>query len=1120
MRLTVQVFVRAHHGGLFTMEVVGEPALCLHTPDLEKGREELALALCDRVERTHPRLLGRYAAPAGLALETVEVPGTLPVEGREEALPAPVSVLVARDRQWQRLWLPRWDVRHWIPVGEPPAEAVIAFLRKHFERLGPAERLARRVERREWIETLEIEADPAPAERFTGKRLGADMLPEPAPKDDEPPEDEAPKKKKRPPTPTLGRVGVNLSKQAAAHDLDHAFGRDAPLADLIARLRAPGGLALVIIGESGVGKTALLDELVHRLRADEHLKDRPVWFADANRLVAGDGGFGEWQRQCLDIAREAIDAEAIWYLGNPLALLDAGKSEHSDQNVAQVLKPYLSGRELTVIAECTPRAWAQVELREAGFARLFVPYRLEEPPPAEAHDILAAVARQLREDTGVELRPDGLRAVEDLAERFRGDQSRLGHAAHFLRRVVDEAALRAEGRTVALDRGAVVDRFCAETGMPAFLVRDDLPLDPDALHAHFRGRLIGQDEAVRRMTDLVALVKAGLSDVRRPLGSFLFVGPTGVGKTEMAKALAELLFGRGREHLLRFDMGEFVTADSVHRFLGDAGQPGSLIAQVRRSPFAVLLLDEIEKAHPALFDVLLQVLGEARLTDQAGRTADFRNTVVLMTSNLGVETFRRSPGFGGEAPGSLTEHFVGEARRFFRPELFNRIDHVVPFMPLERQAIDRITTRELDAFLGREGIRQRGLDVSLEEGLPDWLAERGVDPRYGARPLKRVIEARLAAPLARYLSGAEATPAVRVETADDALRFVGRDARAGRAAGREKLRRQLAEVGRVRQQLQQWRASQPYTDLAHGLRLLDRLTQTRGFWDDAAAADARMRRAEPGRQLHHAFEALWTRVGSLEDMAYEAWYEGKDDPLPLLEQELAAVTETLRGLELDLYGRRFRRPDAAMLYLEGPGAALRAMVDLYLRLAVERQWAVAGWFADERAAETRKPRNEEAARRGRPRRSKDPEAWLWYVRGGIDAASDNPMKQQERLLRALTDEAPGQPRALRFTGPHAAALLSRETGVHLVVNAGSDDVKVRFADDPEPTHPLDVMRAWDLKRRRVIHHGRHTVEDLELSQSLPLEPRVHRLYERFMQQGFYAAVFGEMHALFTARGPA
>jgi hypothetical protein len=918
-----------------------------------------------------------------------------------------------------------------------------------------------------------------------------------------------------------------------------------------------------------VGKSTLLHELVYRIadkRSPKKLRQRPVFFADASRLIAGDGWFGDWQRQCLDVVQECIDAEVIWYIGDPLLLLDAGKSAQSEQNVALLLKPFLAGRRVTVLAECTPRAWAQVELRDASFARLFNPYRLEEPSQPQAREILAEVARELEEDTGVQVTQEGLRAVEDLCRRFSGDGSRLGTSLHFLRRLVDEAAIRQDQalalarqdnpeatlEPMVLGRAQAVARFCEETGMPAFLVRDDQPMDPDAVLQHFQSRIIGQREAVRRMTDLVSLMKAGLSDLNRPLGSFLFVGPTGVGKTEMSKALAEFLFGR-RDRMIRFDMSEFISPMSVHRFLGADGQEGALISQVRRSPFCVLLLDEIEKAHPAVFDVLLQVLGEARLTDQAGRTADFRNTVVLMTSNLGVETWKGGVGFGAEAAGSFREHFMAEAERFFRPEFFNRLDHIVPFMPLEAEAIDRITGRELEHFLAREGLRQRELNLTLDPEVHTWVAQRGVEPRYGARPLKRLIEHKLTGPLARHLSGQKAAPGrtVAVAPQGEALAFsnVEGSGKQQRASTKGRLLRFLGHIGQLRYQTQRWLESFPYREMVQGLRLLDRLSQDRNFWKDQRRAEERMRHSQAERDLQHAFEGLRGQIASLEDLAYESYYDRNEEPLEMLAPELEAALEKLDELEWTLFARRFERPDVAMLYLQAGQSAqpwLRELVTLYVHLAEQRGWSMSARFAKEdpeKVAARELLRKQRSQRKNRdqdedgdqavvddkPRKekkSRDPLDWAWEVIGkhtprGDDEGDGEWFNRKHEFINAIMAKEEGTLLGLYFEGEHAPCLLCSEGGVHMHQDSGEQQrILVLFGDVGHggPENPVHVMRRWSAQPRRLLNANKRLLEDPHLGLALPQEPRLHRIYERMMRASMYDEVFeAGAHKLFDRR---
>ena len=1162
MQFQVQLFIRAHHHGFYTVEVLGEPSLTIYTDDLDQAREDLALVLGDRFERMHPRLLGRYAEADGLHHVVVGVGGALVVDTEDGPAPqeTKASVLVGADRRWWRLHAPRWDLRAWVPRSEDAGEAAARLLSARAETLDEPVRLPLRYEGKEWLEPLVVEAQGATPAQFTGTWRSADFLPEPGPveRDGERETPEGARNKKtRPATPTLRRVAVALHTQAAEGELERAHGRDGEVHALLEQIRHPG--AWVVVGERGVGKTTVLNELAQRLHTTtrhDPLGPRPVFFIDASRLIAGEGGFGDWQQQCLDVVSEAIEAEVVLYLGDVLALLDAGKSAHSDQNVALLLKPFLAGRRMTVLAEATTASWAKVELRDAGFARLFSPYRLDTPDAAGVTEILAAVGAELAEETGLTLLPEALAAVDELSTRFRGDGARLGQAVQFLRRLVDDAAFQAEqaegdAAPPPLGRSAVVARLCAETGMPAFLVQDDVPLDPAEVRAHFRQRLIGQDDAVQRMTDLVALMKAGLSDLNRPLGSFLFVGPTGVGKTEMAKALAAFLFGRP-DRLIRFDMSEFVRSDSVHRFMGDAGEEGLLISQVRRQPFCVLLLDEVEKAHPAVFDVLLQVLGEARLTDQAGRTADFRNTVVLMTSNLGVDTFRRRPGFG-RAPtaDAFRGHFLAEAERFFRPELFNRLDHIVPFMPLGAEAIDRITGRALSAFLAREGLRQRGIELTLSPAVHQWIAQRGVAPRYGARPLKRLIEAQLTAPLARHLAGRHIGGAhgVTVQPEGEALVFASVEGAGhrGLAGARKAARAFLSRVGVLRWQVQQWLDAAPFREAHQAVRLIDRLANQPHFWNDRTVAEARTRAAQRDRELVTAMRGLNTQLAGVEDLAYEAFYDRDAAALPELEPELTRISAQLNGLELGLLARAYENADQVLLYLkasEDGAPLLRSLVDAYTWLAQQRGWRLAvcsametPWAHQAREQREAKLRNttkktdKDAAptpiRATSLRHLSDPRAWAWSEWQALQTPDD---PQDERGLRKartrLTNLAMGADdtamRVLRLEGPQVAVLLSHEAGEHIATgHAGGANPTVRVHPQPSRLKRRNPTELVFLRRkRRLLEQGKRLVTDPILGLSMPMGTRLGPRYLRCMRAALYDGVFGAgSHKLFAREQP-
>lgn len=308
-----------------------------------------------------------------------------------------------------------------------------------------------------------------------------------------------------------------------------------------------------------------------------------------------------------------------------------------------------------------------------------------------------------------------------------------------------------EGR-VELNAADVMTAFSRAGGFPKHLIDSDRRLDLDELRAHFSQQIIGQPEAVELCVRLVALVKASLNDPARPMASYLFMGPTGVGKTETASCLAAYLFG-DRARMIRLDMSEYGHPGAAMRLVSGEGGEGDLTKRVREQPFSLILLDEIEKAAPEVFDVLLQVLGEGRLTDATGSTVRFDRCIVIMTSNLGAGD---GPGLGLAPKGASEQpqrRYVAAAEGFFKPEFVNRIDYLVSFSALSRASVRQIALRMLDGAAGREGFARRSIELSYDAGVIEMLVDAGFDERYGARPLKRAIDTRVLAPLARRLSG-------------------------------------------------------------------------------------------------------------------------------------------------------------------------------------------------------------------------------------------------------------------------------------------------------------------------------------------------------------------------------
>ncbi len=515
------------------------------------------------------------------------------------------------------------------------------------------------------------------------------------------------------------------------------------LADLLTG-RSPRSVLLV--GPSGVGKTAAIGELVRRRQA-HRLGSTPVWSTSGSRLIAGVSGFGMWQERCQRLCKEAARDGAILHLGNLVELMEVGRVDGSP-GIVGFLKTPLSRGDLLAIVECTLEQLAVVERQDPHLLELFQLLKVEEPDTEAGMRIYRQVAAAEGCPETI-LAAGGLEAIDRLHRRYATFSAVPGRPVRFLRNLLQDRL--AEQR---IGPGEVIAAFSRETGLPLAMLDPQVPLDLSTARSWFAARLIGQDRAVDLVTDLLATVKAMLTRPRRPIASLLFIGPTGVGKTEMAKALAEYFFG-DRNRLTRFDMSEFANTTAVERLVGGTfAAEGLLTAKVREQPFSVLLFDEFEKAHPAFFDLLLQVLGDGRLTDTAGRLGDFSNTIVIMTSNLGAESFNRGT-FGltrGDAYPDPEPHFTAEVRSFVRPELFNRIDRIVPFLPLDADSILRIAERELTLVEQRDGFKLRGLSMAVSSAARQHLAGRGYDIRYGARPLKRVIERQLLAPLAEALN--------------------------------------------------------------------------------------------------------------------------------------------------------------------------------------------------------------------------------------------------------------------------------------------------------------------------------------------------------------------------------
>lgn len=602
--------------------------------------------------------------------------------------------------------------------------------------------------------------------------------------------------------------------------LPKAYEVDEPVARLAEALSGSES-SVLLVGPSGVGKTAILHELIRR-RADFHLDQHQFWETSGSRLVAGMSGFGMWQERCERLVKEVNGTTTVLCIGHLLEWINVGQSTCNQQSIGAFLAPYFVRRQLNAVAECLPEQLAILERTAPQLLNAFQILRIEEPTADQGRAILLSDALEVTAVSHRPSRQDGesnpatpidaeaLEMIDRLHRRYAAYSAYPGRPLRFLRNLLSDGPR--DRSLTALD---VTDRFAQETGLPDFLLRDDIRLDLDETRKWFRQRLIGQEQVIDLIVDTLATVKAGLTRTGRPIASLLFIGPTGVGKTEMAKLLAEFLY-RSRDRMIRIDMSEYADTLAIERLIGGTTGEGLLTSRVREQPFSVVLLDEFEKAHPAFFDLLLQVLGEGRLTDGSGRLASFCNSVVIMTSNLGVDSFRpQSLGFG-EHGVVAEDHFTAQVQQHLRPELFNRIDRIAAFHALSLADIQQIATREVELISQRDGIKYRGVSLNIEPQLLERIAHAGYDPRYGARPLQRAIERHLLAGVADRLNqysgdtALDVTATYQVETPGDSVKIATQ-----------------AKLDGAGRKVQAWRSSENGEDTEPALTSANRTTELR-----------------------------------------------------------------------------------------------------------------------------------------------------------------------------------------------------------------------------------------------------------------------------------------------------
>jgi ATP-dependent Clp protease ATP-binding subunit ClpA len=719
----------------------------------------------------------------------------------------------------------------------------------------------------------------------------------------------------------FAQAGESLTARALEGRLQRFDRRDELVDRVIAALSAPDRSSVLLVGPADVGKTALVHELAARIASGEvppALIGRDVWRLSANELIAGARYTGMWQDRVRRLVTRALQDASIVVMGDPVGIVDAGRWSESSNNMSRYLRPYLESGELTAICEASRESLAAAQRREPSFVEAFQVIEVPEPSTGHSLEIARAQAARLEVAFGVAVGDDASEAAVSLTRRFEPYRALPGKAV----RLLDESTQRAlRLHQDHVGRAEVVEAFAERTGMPLALLSDEIPMSADAVRSFFEARVLGQAEAVEAMVDLTTVLKASLNDPSKPSGVFFFVGPTGVGKTELAKALAAFLFG-DRERVIRFDMGEFAAADAITRFVGtrwSGDDEGELTRRVREQPFSVVLLDEVEKAHWRVFDLLLAVMGEGRLTDASGRTADFRNTIVIMTSNLGASARQtRAVGFDSgtrEEAARLRMHYVEEAERFFRPEFFNRIDRLIVFEPLGQETIRRIARREAGKLLLREGVLRRQLLVEIDDRAVDALAERGFHPQYGARPLQREIERAIIHPLARLIVDKQPQPqdVARIHLRDGnvvvdlqrihAAEPTPRPRRDRREEQRTaSIKKAVALVDELLERIDEQNAAPATVAVRAQTDELIGRTHLPAFWDDAESARQTLSRIYRLERVLDGFEALVRRAAGLRELAVQVQRRHDRSRAQELRDAIDEIDEQLAIRRLELEG--------------------------------------------------------------------------------------------------------------------------------------------------------------------------------------------------------------------------
>ncbi|HEY5941681.1 MAG TPA: ATP-dependent Clp protease ATP-binding subunit [Solirubrobacterales bacterium] len=638
----------------------------------------------------------------------------------------------------------------------------------------------------------------------------------------------------------LDQFGRNLTRLAEEGKLDPVIGRETEIERIMQILSRRTKNNPVLLGEPGVGKTAVVEGLAARINSGEVpelLKNKQIYTLDLAALVAGSKYRGEFEERLKKVMKEITQrGDIILFIDELHNLVGAGAAEGAI-DAASILKPALARGELQTIGATTLDEYRKYLERDSALERRFAQIRVDQPSPEDTVKILEGLRERYEQHHRVTIRDDALEAAAELADRYISDRFLPDKAIDLIdeagsrmriksmstppvyrdledeiektrreketaieaqefekaanlrdterqlttrkRQLEDEWAEGENGERPEVGEEEIADIVSMWTGIPVFKLTEAETKKLIRMEEELHKRVIGQEVAITAVSKAIRRSRAGIKDPKRPAGSFIFLGPSGVGKTELARTLADFLFG-DEEAMIRIDMSEYMEKHAVSRLVGSPpgyigyDEGGQLTEAVRRKPYSVLLLDEIEKAHPDVFNILLQILEDGRLTDSQGRTVDFRNAIVIMTSNIGASEISKNTSIGftvadetGMSYGDMKNRIMSDLKKVFRPEFLNRIDEVIVFHKLAKDEVKEI----IDLMIARVRVQvaEHELQLELTDEAKELLVEKGWDPSMGARPLRRAIQRYVEDPLAdEVLRQGEMTPGSTVMVSRDA----------------------------------------------------------------------------------------------------------------------------------------------------------------------------------------------------------------------------------------------------------------------------------------------------------------------------------------------------------------